>query len=74
MKPIAAYDFHIAVNLAECADEVHWRFAHKLIACEIGKHRPVTLAVATQGCSAGIILYDARVDLPLNTRELSFKP
>jgi len=71
---IAGYDFRITVNLPECADDVHWRFARRLIASEIGAHRPVTLAVDVSADSAGIILYDAKTDFPLNARELSFRP
>ncbi len=71
---IAGYDFHIMVNLPECANEVHWRFARRLIASEIGAHRPVTLTVAATGESAGIVLYDAEADFPLNARELSLRP
>lgn len=67
------YDFHIVVNLPECADDEHWRFARRLIASEIGPH-PVTLTVNTTGESAGIILYEADTDLPLNARELSLRP
>lgn len=67
------YDFHIMVNLSECADEGHWRFARRLIASEIGPY-PVTLTVSATGESAGIILYDANTDLPLNVRELSLRP
>lgn len=72
-EAITAYDFHIAVNLAECAEEAHWRFARRLIASEIGARRPVALAVATEACSPGIVLYDAAIDLPLNARELVFR-
>ncbi|MDO7837402.1 hypothetical protein Q4610_20365 [Sphingobium sp. HBC34] len=68
-----SYDFHIVVNLPECADDEHWRFARRLIASEIGPH-PVTLTVNTTGESVGIILYDADTDLPLNARELSLRP
>lgn len=71
---ITGYDFHITVNLPECAEDVHWRFARRLIASEIGTHRPVTLTVATDGESAGIILYEAEADFPLNSRELSLRP
>lgn len=71
---IAGYDFRITVNLPECADEAHWRFARRLIASEIGAHRPVTLTVDVATDSAGIILYDAKADFPLNARELSFRP
>lgn len=71
---IAGYDFLITVNLPECASEAHWRFARRLIASEIGAHRPVTLTVAVAADSAGIILYDAEADFPLNARELSFRP
>lgn len=67
------YDFHIMVNLPECADDGHWRFARRLIASEIGP-RPVTLTVSATGVSAGIILYDAETDFPLNARELSLRP
>jgi hypothetical protein len=73
-EAITAYDFHIDVNLAECADEAHWRFARRLIASEIGEHRAVNLVISTKDCPAGIVLYDAAVDLPLNTRELSCRP
>lgn len=68
------YDFHIMVNLSECADEGHWRFARRLIASEIGPHRPVTLTVDVSSDSTGIILYDATTDIPLNARELSLRP
>lgn len=71
---IAGYDFHITVNLPECADEAHWRFARRLIASEIGAHHPVTLTVDVAGESAGITLYDAETDFPLNARELPFRP
>ncbi|WP_314716968.1 hypothetical protein [Sphingobium yanoikuyae] len=71
---IAGYDFRIMVNLPECADEVHWRFARRLIASEIGARRPVTLTVDVSADSAGIILYDAKTDFPLNARELSLRP
>jgi len=71
---IAGYDFHIMVNLPECADDVHWRFARRLIASEIGGHCPVTLAVDVSRDSTGIMLYDAKTDVPLNARELSFRP
>lgn len=67
------YDFHIMVNLPECTDDGHWRFARRLIASEIGS-RPVTLTASATGVSAGIILYDAETDLPLNARELSIRP
>ncbi|MAM38986.1 MAG: hypothetical protein CMN60_05945 [Sphingobium sp.] len=70
---IGGYDFHIAVNIPECTDEVHWRFARRLIASEIGGQRAVTLAVTAKDCPAGIVLYDVGKDLPLNTRELSFR-
>lgn len=70
---IAGYDFHIAVNLPECADEAHWRFARRLIASEIGG-RPVTLVVETRPHAIGIVLYDAASDMPLNARELSLRP
>lgn len=73
-EAITAYDFHIVVNLAECTDETHWRFARRLIASEIGGQRAVSLDVTTDACPAGIVLYDAAIDLPLNTRELSFRP
>ena len=71
---IAGYDFHITVNLPECADEAHWRFARRLIASEIGAHRPVTLTVDVAADSAGIIIYNAKTDFPLNARELSIRP
>jgi len=71
---IAGYDFHVMVNLPECADEVHWRFARRLIAAEIGTHRPVALTVATVSDSNGITLYDSEADFPLNSRELSLRP
>lgn len=71
---IAGYDFHITVNVPQCADDVHWRFARRLIAAEIGTHRPVTLTVEAEGDSAGITLYDAETDFPLNSRELSLRP
>lgn len=70
---IAGYDFHIIVNMPECTDEAHWRFARRLVTSEIGEHRAVTLTVTTRDCPAGIILYDVAKDLPLNTRELSFR-
>jgi hypothetical protein len=62
------------VNLSECADEGHWRFARRLIASEIGPHRPVMLTVDVSSDSTGIILYDAAIDFPLNARELSLRP
>lgn len=71
---IAGYDFHIMVNLPECADDGHWHFARRLVVSEIGACRPVTLTVDATGESAGIILYDASADIPLNARELSFRP
>lgn len=67
------YDFHIMVNLSECADEGHWRFARRLIASEIRPHRPVTLTVDVSSDSTEIILYDATTDFPLNARELFFR-
>jgi len=71
---IAGYDFRIAVNLPECADEAHWGFARRLVAAEIGAARPVTLTVEVSSDSDGIILYDAETDFPLNARELSLRP
>lgn len=71
---IAGYDFRITVNLPECADEAHWRFARRLIASVIGARRPVTLTVDVSADSTGIILYDAKTDLPISARELSFRP
>ena len=66
------YDFHIMVNLSECADDGYWRFARRLIASEIGP-RSVTLTVNATSVSDGIILYDATTDFPLTARELSFR-
>lgn len=40
---------------------------------EIAEH-PVTLVVQTQCNPAGIIVYDASVDVPLNTREMPLNP
>ncbi len=67
---IADYEVHVVVNLPECADEAHWHFARRLIAGEIDARRPVTLRVTTGDRPAGITLYDATTDVPLNTREL----
>lgn len=69
-EPITSYHFHIIVNLPECAEEAHWHFSRRLIAREIGAHRPVTLRITTGDGPAGITLYDAAIDLPLNMREL----
>lgn len=71
---IMGYDFHITVNLPECADEAHWGFARRLIAVEIGGSRPVALTVEAACDSDGIVLYDAKADFPLNARELSLRP
>lgn len=71
---ITNYDFHINVNLPECADEAHWRFARRLVAAEIGAARLLTLTVEVSSDSDGIILYDAERDFPLNARELSVRP
>ncbi|MEE4450516.1 hypothetical protein [Novosphingobium resinovorum] len=70
---IKGYDFQITVNLPECADDVHWRFARRLVASEIDTHL-VNLTIDATGESIGIILYDAGTDFPLNARELSLRP
>lgn len=73
-EAITGYDFHVTVNLPECADDRYWSFARRLIASEIGAEHPVTLVVDTQCNPAGIILYDAAVDVPLNAREMPLNP